>query len=272
MVNLIVFPHCPKTGGTTLKERYKHHNEEFFVVDETPHVKDYTKVIFGHSAKIGFWEKDFLHKNIIYMTCMRDPVKRMMSMYNFFKTQLFYFRPGTPDVDFYLWYINKDVLRPMLASKQYEYYMWQHVNHKQWALDTTPLHNMYRNSILKWDVTLDKTSVDAGKLADCKAVNTEIQSHNMEMTWKHVMKHFDHVFFQDTNIVKTFDELLNKYELEMTPWEEMTITNETKYDLNKNNLSYVTFEDLEEDLQTMVLEDLKQDIEFYNRCKDKWKR
>ena len=126
--------------------------------------------------------------------------------------------------------------------------------------------------ILKWDVTLDKTSVDAGKLADCKAVNTEIQSHNMEMTWKHVMLHFDHVFFQDTNIVKTFDELLNKYELEMTPWEEMTITNETKYDLNKNNLAYVTFEELEEDLQTIVLEDLKQDIEFYNRCKDKWKR
>ena len=53
------------------------------------------------------------------MTCMRDPVERIMSMYNFFKTQLFYFRPGNPDVDFYLWYINKDVLRPMLTPKQY---------------------------------------------------------------------------------------------------------------------------------------------------------
>ena len=49
MDNLIVFPHCPKTGGTTLKERYKHHNKEFLVVDDNPHVKDYTKIIFGHT-------------------------------------------------------------------------------------------------------------------------------------------------------------------------------------------------------------------------------
>ena len=33
MSNTIVFPHCPKTGGTVLKERYINQNNNFAITD-----------------------------------------------------------------------------------------------------------------------------------------------------------------------------------------------------------------------------------------------
>ena len=270
--DLIIYPHCPKTGGTTLKERYRHDNKEFLVADDDPHARDYTKVIFGHSVEIGFWENDFTDKNIIYVTCLRDPVKRMMSMYNFFKTQLFYMRPDSPDVDFYLWYVNKDVLRPMLITKQYEYYLHQFPGCNDLRKSTEAIYNIYKNSVLEWDVKADTSSVNQDRVAKHQLVKDEIEEWNMELTWKHVMQKFDHVLFQDTNIVSEFDKLLNQYNMNLKPWTDMTETNETAYDLSKSGYGYTEFEDIQSDLQAMVLTDLKHDIEFYNRCANKWKR
>ena len=270
--DLIIYPHCPKTGGTTLKERYRHDNKEFLVADDDPHARDYTKVIFGHSVEIGFWENDFTDKNIIYVTCLRDPVKRMMSMYNFFKTQLFYMRPDSPDVDFYLWYVNKDVLRPMLITKQYEYYLHQFPGCNDLRKSTEAIYNIYKNSVLEWDVKADTSSVNQDRVAKHQLVKDEIEEWNMELTWKHVMQKFDHVLFQDTNIVSEFDKLLDQYNMNLKPWTDMTETNETAYDLSKSGYGYTEFEDIQSDLQAMVLTDLKHDIEFYNRCANKWKR
>ncbi len=270
--DLIIYPHCPKTGGTTLKERYRHDNKEFLVADDDPHARDYTKVIFGHSVEIGFWENDFTDKNIIYVTCLRDPVKRMMSMYNFFKTQLFYMRPDSPDVDFYLWYVNKDVLRPMLITKQYEYYLHQFPGCNDLRKSTEAIYNIYKNSVLEWDVKADTSSVNQDRVAKHQLVKDEIEEWNMELTWKHVMQKFDHVLFQDTNIVSEFDKLLDQYNMNLKPWTDMTETNETAYDLSKSGYVYVEFNDLQSDLQAMVLTDLKHDIECYNRCVNKWKR
>ena len=44
--NTIVFPHCPKTGGTTLKERYRNTNPSFRITDLGHKVTEQTKVIF----------------------------------------------------------------------------------------------------------------------------------------------------------------------------------------------------------------------------------
>lgn len=269
--NLIVFVHGPKTGGTTLKERYKHDNKEFLAVDEDPHANDYTKVIFGHNAEIGSWENKFPNKNIIYVTCMRDPIKRIMSMYNFFKTQLFYMRPDSSDVDFYLWYINKDVLRPMLITKQYEYYLYQS-GHKISAETDYSIHKMYQNIVLDWDVKADTSAINQDKVAEFQLEKDEIESFNMELTWNKVMPSFDHVLFQDTDIVTEFDNLLKQYNINLKPWTDMTETNETAYDLRKQGYGYTEFDELQSDLQAMVLVDLKHDIEFYNRCVNKWKR
>ena len=275
--NLIVFPHCPKTGGTTLKERYRYNNDSFIITDHGNNVTQDTQVAFGHTAKIGYYESHFTNKNIVYMTCLRDPIDRMMSIYNFYKTQLFYLKPNSSDLDFYVWFINKDVMRPFQSLKQYEYYLYQHVEHDNWFSNSTladpiNINDMYTNNVLTWDVEQNYSYVDNNKVEQYAKQKNDIEQQNMDVAWHRVIKDFDHVFFQDDNIVNTFDDLLNKYELEMTPWEEMIITNETKYDLKKNNLTYVTFEELDNDLQHIVKMDLKHDIEFYNRCNDKWKR
>jgi len=101
--NLIVFPHCPKTGGTTLKERYRYNNSDFVVWDWATRESDIpgtAKVLFGHDVPLGKLHNTFTDKNLIHITCLRDPVDRLMSMYNFFKTQLKYMDPDQTDVDF----------------------------------------------------------------------------------------------------------------------------------------------------------------------------
>ena len=93
----------------------------------------------------------------------------------------------------------------------------------------------------------------------------------MNVTWNRVISEMQHVFFQDDDIVNVFDNLMNEYNLDLIPNNKIIRTNETAYDLNKNDLSYVKFNDLDNDLRHMMELDLKYDIEFYNRCKDKWK-
>ena len=275
MNNTIVFPHCPKTGGTTLKERYMNENSTFAITDLNHDVNDKTKVIFGHNVKIGHYE-NVLKNNCIYITCLRNPISRMMSMYNFYRTQMFYMNPDSPDIDFYLWFINKDVIRPMFVVKQYEYFLYQHIDHVSWFEDKTladPFHlnDMYLNSVLTWDVEADKSSIDNNKLEDRIKHKEQVEQQNMNVTWDRVVSNFNHVFFQHEDIVDIFDELLVKYDIQMKAWEEMIITNETKHDLDRHNLKYVNFYDLDDDLKYLVELDLKTDIEFYERCEDKWK-
>lgn len=257
----IIFPHCPKTGGTTLKERYQY-NKQFVAYDINKDVEN-AKVIFGHSVEVDAWED-----TDVYITCLRDPVSRVMSMYNFFKTQLLYLNPKSPDVDFYLWYTNKDVIRPMPTVKQYEYYLFQS---SQKFLAEPNENKLYTNLVLEWDVDADKSSISETKTKQFQEEKDEIEKYNMETTWRNVMFRFNHVMFQDQDIVKEFDNLLDKYNMNMDPWKEMTRTNETSFDLNKHGYKYITFADLDDNLQQLVFDDLKYDIEFYKRCEDKWR-
>ena len=275
MSNVIVFPHCPKTGGTTLKERYRNQNNTFAITDLNHKVNSKTKVIFGHSVRIGYYE-NILKNNCVYMTCLRNPISRIMSMYNFYRTQILYMNPDSPDIDFYLWFINKDVIRPMQVTKQYEYYLYQHVDHTNWFADGTladpfSINDMYSNTVLTWDVEADKSYVDNNKLEERIKHKQQIEQQNMNVTWDQVVNNFDHVFFQHEDIVDIFDDLLIKYNVKMQAWEDMIVTNETKHDLEKHNLEYVNFYDLDDDLKYLVELDLKADIEFYDRCEEKWK-
>ena len=273
--DLLVFPHCPKTGGTTLKERYRHGNESFVVTDLGDRVTDKTKVAFGHSVQIGEYDKQF-DKNIVYLTCVRDPISRIMSMYNFYRTQLFYLNPDSPDVDFYLWFINKDVIRPMPVTKQYEYFLYQHVDVDEWfadkvIMDNTVVNDMYNNTVLTWDVKEDKSFVDNKKIQKRLQEKNKIETHNMEVTWERIMDKMNHVFFQCEDIVSKFDDIVAHYRLDLKVWDKMTVTNETKYDLKRHKLEYVSFFELDEDLQYLVELDLQADIEFFKRCQQKWK-
>ena len=274
--NTIVFPHCPKTGGTTLKERYRNTNPSFRITDLGHKVTEQTKVIFGHSVQIGYYEEK-LPNNLIYITCVRDPISRIMSMYNFYRTQILYMNPDSPDIDFYMWFINKDVLRPMPVTKQYEYYLFQHVEHTDWFNDGTlkntfTMNDMYLNTVLTWDVEKDTSYVDNKKIQQKIKEKNNIETHNMNITWERVMSKMDHVFFQEDDIVERFDDLLAHYRLDLDAWEEMIYTNETSHDLSKHDLAYVKYHELDDDLKYLVELDLQADLEFYKRCEDKWKR
>lgn len=277
--NLIVFPHCPKTGGTTLKERYRYNNSDFIVWDWATvesAIPDTAKVLFGHDVPLGKLHNTFSSKNLVHITCLRDPIDRMMSMYNFFKTQLKYMDPDQTDVDFYLWFINKDVMRPMRFTKQYEYYLFQHIDHIKWFENETLkgtlfINDMYQNTVLDWDVERDTTVINWDKVEQCYAHKNEVEDYNMNFAWEQILSKFDHVFFQEDDIVVEFDKLLDQYELDLTPDTTMTRTNETYVDLERNKLKYVKFKDLDSSLQEVVELDLKQDIEFYNRCRERWK-
>ena len=107
-----------------------------------------------------------------------------------------------------------------------------------------------------------------GKLIQEK---NKIETHNMEVTWERIMDKMNHVFFQCEDIVSKFDDLIAHYRLDLLVWDTMNITNETKYDLKRHNLEYVSFFELDEDLQYLVELDLQADIEFFKRCQQKWK-
>ena len=68
-----------------------------------------------------------------------------------------------------------------------------------------------------------------------------------------------------------FDSLIEHYGLDLKAWKDMTITNETRYDLDRNKLDYVKYYQLDEDLKYLVELDLQADIEFFKRCEDKWR-
>ena len=198
-------------------------------------------------------------------------------MYNFYRTQMLYMNPDSPDIDFYMWFINKDILRPMPVTKQYEYYLYQHVDHIDWfnngtLKNTFTMNDMYLNTVLTWDVKKDTSYVDNTKIQQKIKEKNEIETHNMNITWERVMSKIDHVFFQEDDIVTRFDDLIAYYNLDLDVWEEMVYTNETSHDLSKHNLEYVKYHQLDEDLKYLVELDLQADIEFYKRCEDKWKR
>jgi hypothetical protein len=164
----------------------------------------------------------------------------------------------------------------MSITTQYDYYLRQHVNRLQWFEDGTlkneeRVNDMYLNTVLTWDVDADTSYVDMEKLEKCIAHKQDVQEHNMNTTWDRIVSNFTYVLFQDTNIVKKFDQLLESHEMNLTPWHEMTVTNETKYDLYRHKLQYTKFSDLDSDLQYLMRLDLKADIDFYNRCKEQWK-
>ena len=130
---------------------------------------------------------------------------------------------------------------------------------------------MYTNNVLTWDIVHGRTYVDNTKVEYYTKQKNKVEHKNMNVTWNRVISEMQHVFFQDDDIVNVFDNLMNEYNLDLIPNNKIIRTNETAYDLNKNDLSYVKFNDLDNDLRHMMELDLKYDIEFYNRCKDKWK-
>ena len=271
--NILVFPHPPKTAGTTLRERY-HHNPGFWCEDYGPYTEQ-PSVIFGHSTLIGRYESVFPDHNIVYCTALRDPVSRLMSQYNFSVSQLNYMFPSYDSLDFYVWFINKDHFRPMGFAKQYEYLLYNHVDAIKW-FDQKKLHNVdhnndvFHNKVLHWDGETTSTNHEHVDLLQGR--KDIVEKNNSEVTFNMLTDTFEHVVYTDYNIVAEFDRVIAEVVPHITPNTKVTVTNETAVTLDfQGKHKYIKFSDLTDEQQLLVRNDMKWDIEFYNKCLDVWR-
>ena len=263
---LLVFPHCPKNAGTTIRERYRH-NDNFCILDyRQPTEND--DVIMGHLVKIGEYETVYPDREIVYCTTIRDPIDRVMSQYNFFNTQLKHMFSHLNPVEFDVWFINKDIMRPMIFAKQYEYYLYNHVDIDQWFIDCELLDpsknsTVYNNTSLHWDGV--ETTINKARVRELRETQSRVEKHNSEYAYENIIKKFKHVLLTNSNVVTEFDNIIKEYGFDMQP-NDIERTNETALSLKENfDLPYIKFKDLIEEDQHLVNEDMHWDIEFYNR-------
>ena len=274
---IIVFLHVPKNAGTTLRERYVN-NDRFCMVNGEPFKKDKwhldvpPQVVFGHTAQIGIMEQYYPNEEIIYVTSLRDPAERVMSQYNFWKTQVKYMRPEfNGNMDFYVWFTNKDIIRPMRHVKQYEHYYLNHVDYYKFLeqgkiVNDYSLHDIYQNSVLWWDGV--KTTINNEYLDELQKRNDEIEEKNCNFAIDIMEEKVDYVMFpEDADFVRQFDTLMLQYDIQMET-ANIERTNETNLTMKKQNIEYTKLEDLSESDQQMVISSLQYEYKFYNNFYD----
>lgn len=126
--DLLIFFHIPKCAGTTLREHillnyhakhvlavYKFFNPEFkdkkgiedFISSWSKERRDEIKFIIGHNVYYGI-HKLFPNRNPKYITVLRNPTKRIVSLYNFLRTNL---ERGVTTVDLKRLYMNGEVVQ-----------------------------------------------------------------------------------------------------------------------------------------------------------------
>ena len=282
--NIVAFFHIPKTAGTTLKERYKNSDNFYVVDDELKKNREWypkvtrNSVFFGHDVEIGMIEKMYPKAKVHYICAMRDPKERIMSSYNFIKTQAKYINPSfTGDLDFLLWFANKDIIRPMPHLHQYQYFYKKHVNmmsfYKSNALmdDQLAMESLYMNTEIliaekgenEEGYHETKSYIDNKKKMELLEKTDAIEKRNSKFALGLAKKHFDEVWFTDPNrtrnknFVERFDEILEKYNIKVIPDKTIERTNDTKLTMERQGLEFISYD--------MLSDEYKQIVGFANR-------
>ena len=247
METLAVF-HILKNGGTTLVDRYKHNpgfvyqripgeivyrygssEQTAYYIDEcnqpTP------QVVFGHGVTFA-WNQ-LLQNPVKYATILRDPVKRMMSAYNYFKLEMISVHNHITDIDFTTWIINADRLLPTPVFAQYQQFSSQ-----------VPLRTNYGNNI-----------------------DTALQQQLYYQALENIER-LDHVLFIEDNYIEQFDKIAESYGV--TPDTSVTHNHNTAFHLRQNGLDYTTSADLDTTETELLLSTVAKDQEFYSYCKGKY--
>jgi hypothetical protein len=133
---ILVIPHIPKTGGQSLRNHFwkSMTKEEFIYLGSSnssqirseslsvlgSDVQKYSsaaRVCLGHAVEKKHIEKAFFKKTIFYATCLRDPVERWISEFNF------KIHRNTTNENNILEYFNNF----SSIQKNYQvYWMWRH--------------------------------------------------------------------------------------------------------------------------------------------------
>lgn len=185
----LAFFHVFKNGGTTLVDRYKHNSG--FVYQRIPHnvvinyqqpghtvipVDDFdfntAKILFGHG--VNFQTQI---ENVTYATCLRDPIERIISAYNYFKLETKNIWKRTSTIDFATWFRNKSVMSPTPTYWQYQHFS-QNIN----------------------------LMTDYGRQEDL------LLSHDLYSQAIENISKFQHVLFLDDNYIDNFDKIASKFD------------------------------------------------------------
>ncbi len=293
--NIVAFFHIPKTAGTTLKERYKN-SENFYVVDDElkknrewyPRVTR-NSVFFGHDVEIGMIEKMYPKAKVSYICAMRDPRDRIMSSYNFIKTQAKYINPSfTGELDFLLWFANKDIIRPMPHLHQYQYFYKKHSLMKQFYKsqaimnDQLAMESLYMNTeilIAEKGVNEEgfhetKSYIDNEKKMKLIEQTDAIEKRNSHFAFGLAKKHFEDIWFtdqnrlQNKNFVERFDEILEKNKIKVVPDKNIERTNDTKLTMKQQGLQFMFFHDLSDEYKQIVNYSNRWEQAFYDKVKE----
>ena len=274
----IVFVHCPKTGGTTLKNRYSDYvtdlrtNDAHYNFYRRVHYNYYNNDYLQHndmvcSSKIQI-HKLIKNPHVHLVTCLRDPITWVMSAYNYSNYLLLNAKVRPNFIyDFYTWFINREFMRPFSMGYSYTYDFFlsrkKYINYdKAITNDLIGNLNTYKQTVMGNDPHVH--TEDEQKQKEL------MQKENMNLCLNEVMSHFDHILFAEDNIVEDFDNIIKEYNIDAVPNEKRVKELDSANMLKEFNQSYLHFEDLDDELKEIVKLDLKYDIEFYNICRDKW--
>ena len=246
------FLHIPKTAGTTLIERYWH-NDNFCAADRE-HQTPRHQVVFGHTVAI---DDD---PNTVYITAVRDPRERIISQYNFVRSQLRYMNPQNPtELDFYTWFINKEVIRPMRYTGMID---WLNQANGYWNTDTSAYDTMYSNQILHWDG--ETTSIEQPRLAELTERRTAVYADNYRCFRTNTHPRIHHYIDTSKDVVQEFESLCTQYDIQFDTVRDITRTNVTSDTLQHQQLKYTKYTDLPPDAQQMIEQETHYERRFYS--------
>ena len=247
METLAVF-HILKNAGTTLIDRYKH-NEGFvyqrvaneviyryqsetqqsYYIDECNEPQP--QVVFGHGVTFD-WDNR-LQNCVKYATILRDPIDRIMSAFNYFRTEMASVHDKHTDIDFLTWIINCSRMLP------------------------TPVYNQYQQFSKQTCLRIDYG----------RKIDTVREKQLFDEAVKNITR-LSSVFFVEDNYIKKFDKLVKQYGL--TPEPAVNYQHSTKFKLSQLGLDYLHYDDLDDTDKRFVEQTTARDVEFYNYCKEKF--
>tara|TARA_B100001094_G_scaffold86263_1_gene82632 strand:+ start:16764 stop:17510 length:747 start_codon:yes stop_codon:yes gene_type:complete len=247
METLAVF-HILKNGGTTLVDRYKHNDNFVYqripseiiynyqsITQQSYHVnmcdRATPSVIFGHGVTFA-WDK-LLQNPVKYATILRDPIKRMMSAYNYFRLEMINVHNHASNIDFVTWLINCDRMLPTPTFAQYQQFSTQ--------------------------VSLRE---DYGRHIDGE-LEYELYSTAIEN-----VQRLDHILFIEDNYIEKFDKVAKTYDV--TPDDAVTHQHDTVVQLRERKEQYVKYSDLDVVAQDLLLQTVQRDQQFYDYCKEEF--
>lgn len=278
MINVIAFLHVFKNGVTTIVDRYRH-NPKFVYVRDSEFgllnhdtetipsrrvplkvIKSYDpRMLIGHGVEIDLF--DLPKRNIVYVTCLRNPVDRMISAYNYYLLELStIWGRDAGHIDFFTWFINKNRLLPTVCNYQYEHF----VKKPNYDLLKTLCSGAIMNSHLMTDrkATVNQTELEW---------IYEQQRRHVHEALLLLRNKCQHVLFMDDDYMYKFDKLVKEYDIPCEPDREVVHTHGTAPELAEIKKKYVTYDDLDEDSKNLLMIHMEQDIDFYNKCKEEFK-